>query len=309
MIDTTNEKEVAVFEEKQVRQHNAITSGRYDFTACQLDILFMLLGFLKKGENTYTIYAKDIEAITGREWKYAQLRQATSDMGCRMFEIETEQEYTQLWLFSKIKYRKGEGCFDVTINNEALPYFFDLKNNFTYLHLKSVLSFSSKYAKRLYALACQWRTKKHKIYELKEFKKMLGLIDKKGFEQYERVSEFKTKVLEVAKKQINEFSDIEFDYKLIKKGRSFRYIEILVNTSNQIQMQIDFNEDIAKQAFYKRLLNSGFEKSVAMQISEGTTQAEYNKLIDDLQRNKNIQVKTNAVAYLVGIYKKKGIIK
>ncbi len=307
MIDTTNEKELAVFEEKQVRQHNAITSGRYDFTACQLDILFMLLGFLEQGERTYTIYVKDIEKITGREWKYAQLRQATEDMGCRMFEIETEKDYTQLWLFSKIKYRKGEGCFDVTINEEAFPYFSDLKNNYTYLHLKSILCFSSKYAKRLYAIACQWRTKKHKIYEITELKQMLGLIDKKGFEQYKQIGQFKEYVLDVAMKQINEHSDITFDYKLIKKGRSFRYIEILVNTREQIQLQINFN-DFEKQKFITRLTNHGFNSNEIEQITNKITPQEYGKYVDILQKQ-SMNIKKEPLAYLRGILKNKGIIK
>ncbi len=273
MIDTTNENELAIFEEKQVRQHNAITSGRYDFTACQLDIIFMLLGLLKQGEDTYTVFVKDIEQITGRKWNYAQLRKATEDMGCRMFEIETEKSYKQLWLFQMVEYLKGEGAFRVSISPKALPYFFDLKNNYTYLHLKSVLCFSSKYAKRLYAIACQWRTKKHKIYEIKEFKKM---------------------------------SDITFDYKLIKKGRSFRYIEILVNTREQMQLQIDFN-DIARQKFITRLKNSGFNDNEVEQISQKLKPQAYDELIDMLNKQK-IEVKKSPLAYLRGVLKKKGIL-
>ncbi len=307
MIDTTNENELAMFEEKQVRQHNAITSGRYDFTACQLDIIFMLLGLLEQGEDTYTVFVKDIEQITGRKWNYAQLRQATEDIGCRMFEIETEKSYKQLWLFQMVEYLKGEGAFRVSISPKALPYFFDLKNNYTYLHLKSVLCFSSKYAKRLYAIACQWRTKKNKIYEITEFKQMLGLIDKKGFEQFVRISDFKSKVLDVAMKQINEHSDITFDYKLIKKGRSFRYIEILVNTREQIQLQIDFN-DIAKQKFITRLNGSGFTPNEVEQISSKMKPQAYDELIVMLNKQK-VEVKKSPLAYLRGVLKNKGILK
>lgn len=48
---------------------------------------------------------------------------------------------------------KGTGSFNIKLNESAKPYFFDLKNNFTALQLKSVLNCSSKYAKRLYAIA------------------------------------------------------------------------------------------------------------------------------------------------------------
>lgn len=309
MIDRTNDGEVMLFNEKEVMQHNAITSGRYDFSACQLDVLFMILGFLEKNKRTYTIHANDISTITGREWNYQQLREATETMGSRVFEIETDKTFTQLWLFSKFEYKIGTGSFDVTINKEALPYFFDLKNTFTVIHLKSVLSCSSKYAKRLYALCCQWRSIQSKRLSIKELKQMLGLIDKKGKEQFALWGDFRRYVLDVAKEQINANTNITFDYKAIKKGRSFQYIDLLIDTNNKLQLEIDFNEDIPKQKFYQRLLDSGFNDKQAEQISEGTTEQEYLILLDQLNKKKDLKVRTNGVAYLVGIYKQKGIIK
>jgi plasmid replication initiation protein len=47
------------------------------------------------------------------------------------------------------------------------------------MQLKSTLSVTSKYAKRLYALGCQWRNVGKRRFEIEELKKMLGLIDKK----------------------------------------------------------------------------------------------------------------------------------
>ena len=140
-------------QDKIIYQHNAITSGRYDYSACMLDILFMILSGLETGKREYLISVKEIELITGRIWNYQQLRISTEMIGSRMFEIETADSYEQLWLFSKVKYIKGNGIFEIKINEEALPYFFDLKNNFTSMQLKSVLNCSSKYAKRFYAVA------------------------------------------------------------------------------------------------------------------------------------------------------------
>jgi hypothetical protein len=37
--------------ENKIKQHNTITSGRYDFSACQLDVLFMLLASLKEEDE------------------------------------------------------------------------------------------------------------------------------------------------------------------------------------------------------------------------------------------------------------------
>ena len=42
--------------EKKIKQHHQITSGRYDFTACQLDIMFMLLATIKDTDTSYMEY-------------------------------------------------------------------------------------------------------------------------------------------------------------------------------------------------------------------------------------------------------------
>lgn len=310
MIDKTNDGEVMLFNDKEVMQHNAITSSYFDYSACQLDVLFMILGFLKQGQRTYTIHASDISIITGREWNYQQLKKATETMGSRMFEIRLpENKLRQLWLFSIFDYVEGTGSFEATLNKDALPYFFDLKNNFTVIHLKSVLSCSSKYAKRLYALCCQWRSIQSKRISIEELKKMLGIIDKDGKEQFQRISDLKRYVLDVAKDQINRNTNITFDYKLIKKGRSFVYIDLLIDVNNNIQLDIDFKEDIEQQKFSQRLLDSGFNQKQAEQISEGTTEKEFDELLLSLNQKKDLKVRKSPVAYLVGIYRNKGILK
>jgi hypothetical protein len=70
---------------------------------------------------------QDIDTITGRKWNLKQLREATESIGSRMFEIQTTEKLTQIWLFSKVEYLKGTGSFTIKINEDARPYFFALK--------------------------------------------------------------------------------------------------------------------------------------------------------------------------------------
>lgn len=297
-------------QDKIIYQHNAITSGRYDYSACMLDILFMILSGLGTGKREYLISAKEIELITGRIWNYQQLRTSTEMIGSRMFEIETAETYKQLWLFSYVEYLKGMGTFKVKINEEALPFFFELKNNFTSMQLKSVLNCSSKYAKRLYALACQWRSIGKKRFEILELKKMLGLINKKGEEQFERISAFKSQVLDIAKKQINENTDIKFDYELTKKGRSFYWITIYIDTQKFKHLEINFEKPLEIQKFAGKLRSYGFTEEQASIISLKEKESDFDMLIADLNqrvRQGKLNI-NNAIAYLIGIYQKKGIL-
>lgn len=299
--------------EKHYKQHNAITSGRYDFTACQLDILFMILSSLEDDKLTYTIRAKDIELLTGREWNYQQLKNSTIDIGSRVFEIETDTTYEQIWLFQKVKYLKGFGAFEVMISEPAKPLFFELKNNFTHFQLKSVLCCTSSYAKRLYMLACQWRTvgKFPRPIPIIELKQMLGLVDKKGNQQYERISQFQERVLDVAKKQINEQTDISFDYELYKRGRSYEYIQIYVSMSKDKpkQLEIDFNKSVNEQKNIRTVVAYGLSEEYAtLIVKDGYDEfIKFVEKVNERARKGEIKVE-NAPAYIIGAYQKKGVL-
>ena len=310
--------------EKKIKQHNTITSGRYDFSACQLDILFMLLATLDESDELgkeYHIRVKDIELITGRKWNYQQLREGTEDMMSRVFEIQESRGLAQIVLFTKVQYLDGTGSFYMKINEEARPYFFDLKNNFTLLELKSVLGCTSKHAKRLYSLACQWRGTGGHTYSIGELKEMLGLKDPKGKEpeQYKQIGQFKEKVLDIAKRQINEHTDIVFDYELLKvRGRSFDTIKLFCGFSKpnlQLQLDIDFKGDIEKQKKNGELLQK-IANIQAVGIRDDLAELwavkywkqfveEKNKLLEAIQKGKIID---DRAAYLAGIFKKKGYV-
>lgn len=217
--------------ELQVRQHNAITTARYEYSELQLDIFLYLLSMLKQGktDGIYEIVVKDLSAMTGKEYKYAYLRKATEDMGGRMFEITTPKRLEQLWMFQRVAYVLGEGRIEIEFANPIKPYLFDLKDNFTSFQLYAALRLSSKYAKRIYALCSQWKDKgQTQTFSLDEFKKMLSLLDDKGNEQYKPISMFKKFVLDESVKQINKHTDLEISYTLQKRGRSFNSVTFTV---------------------------------------------------------------------------------
>ncbi|SDE78187.1 replication initiation protein [Riemerella columbipharyngis] len=301
-------------EDKTIMQHNSITSGRYDFSACMLDVLFMVLASLEKDKLVYTIHTGDIEAITGRNWNIEQLTKSTEAMLTKMFEIEDSKSYIQFVLFQYFKYLKGQRSIEVKLSEIALPYFFELKNNFTAMQLKSVLGCSSKYAKRLYGIACQWRSVGSKRFEITELKKMLGLIDKKGNEQYERISDFKKFVLDIAKDQINENTDIDFDYDLKKRGRSYHWVTLHFQNRQFKQLEFDFNNpinidlSIEKQKFKSNIMAYGLTESQASIIIENTTLTQWDEIIKNLNnsvRQGKIKI-DNSVAYLIGVLQNMG---
>lgn len=295
---------------KEVRIHNDIASGRGDFSACMLDILFYILADFKKNERFYTVRVKDISELTGKEWQYQQFREATEQMGSKMFEIETGTSLLQLWLFSSVEYKKGTGSFEVEISKKAMPYLEDLKENFTSMQLKSLLSCSSKHAKRLYMLGCQWRgAGRVPQMTIDELKIMLGLKDPKGKrkEKYKQFSDFKARVLDVAKTQINDFTDITIDYTYTKQGKSYKWIDILINYKAVAQLKIDFDKPIEIQKSTRTIMAYGFSEKQAIAIAKVGIK-EFEKYRDKaLAKIRAKEMEMDAmIPYIVKVYQNKG---
>ncbi len=213
--------------ELEIRQHNALTNARYDYSELQLDLMFFILSRLRKDQETslYELPIKELSLLTGKQYHLPYLRQATEGMGSRMFEVETPERVKQLWMFQRVEYLKGQGIIEIKLTEDILPYLFGLKDNFTSYALAAALRLNSKYAKRIYQLCSQWKdVGETKKYDIQEFKKKLSLLDEKGNEKMLRISDFKESVLDVAVKQINEHTELNISYKLEKRVRTYTHI-------------------------------------------------------------------------------------
>jgi plasmid replication initiation protein len=223
----------------QVRQHNAITNARYEYSELQLDIFLYLLSRLRKGQpdGIYEVSVIEMSKLTGKKYDYQKLRLATEGMGSRMFEIPNEtdkkgrQVWRQMWMFDRVDYVHGTGVIEVEFTRTIQPYMFDLRANFTSFQLYSALRLGSKHAKRIYALCSQWKDKgQTPEYIIEEFKRMIGLVNEKGDEEYGPFSMFRKRVLDASVKQINKHTDLQIGYTLEKKGRSFKSVIFTIKT-------------------------------------------------------------------------------
>ena len=213
--------------ELEIRQHNALTNARYEYTELQLDLFFFLVSKLRKDQQsqTYELNIKELSSLTGKKYDLAYLRKATEDMGSRMFEVETPERHIQLWMFRSVEYLKGLGIIEVSLSDKIMPYLFHLQSNFTSYGLASALRLTSKYAKRIYPICSQWKDLgESKKFDIQEFKTMLGLLDDKGVDKMPRTSDFKKSVLDISVRQINEHTELNVSYKLEKRGKTFTNI-------------------------------------------------------------------------------------
>jgi plasmid replication initiation protein len=212
----------------------------------EMDIMFALLSRMSKDDQPGTRYqlrVQELERLTGRDWTYSRLGPAAEELIGRCYHIENDRSWLKVSMLASAEYLKGQGILELEISEKLRPYLLDLKNNFTSYRLQAMLNLTSKYAKRIYALASQWKDiGETKTYTLDEFKYMLCLKDPHGKEpeQYIRVSALQKFVLDVAKEQINEHTDLTISYELIKEGRSYQKVRFFVALQQPKQLPIPF---------------------------------------------------------------------
>jgi plasmid replication initiation protein len=129
------------------------------------------------------------------------------------------------------------------LHPEIIPHIFSLKSNFTQLEISYIFKLESMYAIRLYMiLACN--KKYGKTFTLDRFKDMMGIKDKKTYRLYGNI---KQEVLNIAKKEINEKTDIQFDYEENKAGREVVSLKFKVFKGKRINSKsIRYKDEIKR---------------------------------------------------------------
>lgn len=158
---------------------------------------------------------------------YSQLADATKQLFNRQFSymdrFDREDCITVARWVNRTSYLNDRGTVILYMSSEVISMISRLEANFTQYLLEQVSDFKSKYSIRLYELLIKYRdignSKKYSISELRE---KLGLEDN----EYSTMSNFKSRVLDVAVKEINKSdnTDIQIKYEQFKEGRSISHI-------------------------------------------------------------------------------------
>ena len=219
-----------------LKQHNKVTEARYEMSALEKNIVYMLMAQLKDDDPPKKKYFISIQELQerlqgiGEDISLPLLLEATGKLVTRVYEFdEPSGDRVQMSLFASVIYRDNSDSIEIELSRTIRPYLFELKFDFTSYQLSSALSMRSEYSKRIYEMLSQHRdTGIFKISVLK-LKERLKLIDTSTkVEKYKAWSSFSKDVLEVAKKEINKKSEIYFTYTLQKTGRKYTDIEFTI---------------------------------------------------------------------------------
>ena len=252
--------------ENIVNIHNNFVEAIYSLSVDAKKLLLSTFLHLDKETGNITIHREELLQEIGidpRKYRKEHLKAIFKELMTKVIEIkdlENPSNWVLLQLLKKVEYK--DGFFRTSIYPELLPYFEEAqKKLFTKFNIQNIKPLTSIYAIRIYEL-CKRFHKDSKITEIsiQELKKILQ-IEKK----YKQTSDFRKRVLEVAKKQINKNTDLEIDYELIKEGKKFTKVRFSVKQLFS-QKQIENKRDNLK-TLQQRLLKLYKGKPVNQQYS------------------------------------------
>ena len=231
---------------KLVAKHNSLIESSYRLSLNEARIVLYGISLINSKAKEFPLEFKvDIRRFADMfniesHSVYYTVKQAVMDKFWeREFTFPTEiseggKRLRVRWI-NGIEYGDREGYIKIFMNPLLKPFLQQLSGNFTKYYLRHIANFKSIYSVRFYEIAIMElnRSKLQKYtfgLEIKEVRNRLELGEK-----YKRFCDFKPRVLEPAKKDINRYSDIRFSYEVKKLGRSPHKIEFTVSRKPQNQ--------------------------------------------------------------------------
>ena len=268
-----------------VVKDNALINASYNLDLVEQRLI--LLAIVEARESGKGINANDPLTVHAesyinhfsvhRNTAYQALKDACKDLFARQFSYQEQRpkgvaNITSRWV-SQIAYVDNSATVELIFAPAIIPLVTRLEEQFTSYELKQVSGLSSAYAIRLYELLIAWRsTGKTPVIELSDFRQKLGVLET----EYNRMHDFKKRVLDPAIKQINEHTDITVKVEQHKKGRSVSGFSFKFKQKQQpkIEKPIDPKRDPNTPDFFIPMTDSQ-RHLFAHKLSEMHEMSEY----------------------------------
>ena len=230
-----------------VVKSNKLIEASYRLGLVEAKVILKLASLIKKNEvilKDYHVSAKELmHEINLGERNYDELKKATVGLVSKTATIqESDGELQISFLASAKHYNKGmkKGMIRFRFDPALKPYLLQLKEKFTAFRLENTLNLRSIYSIRVYELLKQYEGIKKRKIDLQEFREILGI--KKT--EYKLYSNFKSRVILSAQRELQKKTDISFEFEEIKTGRSVTAILFKISKNKETEKPLDLFEDV-----------------------------------------------------------------
>lgn len=223
--------------EHYVVQANELIEGKQNLKLNSAKIMRALIMQIKPDDDELKSYVIGVPELSkmldiGPENLYRNMDSITDDILTNHVAIKDQHrgKFIKIQWVSACAYSKGSGLA-VKMNPLLKPFLLNLKEHYTQYQLEYILAMKSVYAIR--------------IFELIQKEQIMRYIPKDGTyivltvqaireacdceDKYDKISQFKAKVLDVAVKEIQRTTMYTISYECLKSGRSIDAIRFYIN--------------------------------------------------------------------------------
>lgn len=233
---------------KVVKSNTLIQKSRHQFSVQQQKALLFLISQIKPEQSEFDWQSFGIIEFcevcgirTDSGKNYKDLKDALQGLSDKSLwlTLKNGDEYLTRWLQNvRIQHRTGK--IAVRFDEEMRPFLLELQERYTQFELRYTLAMRSKYSVRLYEILKSYTemAKDEPIkFTVERFKNLVGT-------EYDRWVDVKRKVIEVALKEINEYTDLFVTYEAKKKGRAYTKISFTITVEDDFHAKIETSKAI-----------------------------------------------------------------
>ncbi|MEW9139553.1 replication initiation protein [Bacillus wiedmannii] len=226
-------KDLQIKENNIVSKSNTLIEANSRLNLVEQKMLLCLASNIEPSDRdfkTYTFPIKQFHDLLGLSGstKYTELSKITKELLSKVIEIKVGEELIQVsWLSSAI-YNKNKGTIDLRFDPLLKPFLLELSSKFTSYRLANVVKLKSTYAIRIYELLKQYENIKERIISIENLRYYLDAID-----VYPNYANLKQRVLKPSQKELNQKTDISFEFEEIKLGRKVQKIRFIIRSQKK----------------------------------------------------------------------------
>ncbi len=231
-----------------------LQKGRFELTLTEQRLILYAISQIKPTDTKreeYTFRLKDFYDICGIKEKddYNAIKKILIEMRKKVWWITmddpndpgTECESAVSW-FEIIRTAKKSGNVTIAFHVDMMPYLLELarqrnegKGYYTQFTFQYILPMRSQYSVRLYELLKSYQKNNMSWwFKIEEIKRLMDC------QNYKMFKDFRVNVLDIAVREINEYSDLKIKYETGKNGKRIAEVTFYMlkkTTVEQIEAQ------------------------------------------------------------------------
>lgn len=198
-------------------------------------------------DREYTIDLKDI--LLGEEDKnYKRVKKAFEFLQDKFLRFDSPEDYISVPFITGLKIKNRTGIATFRMSELVYKVFSDFTKGYRKIEFNLIVSFSSIYSMRFYEIISG--QSKPITYTIEYLKDRFCLENK-----YKETKDFIRRVIEPAKKELDEKSPYTFEYKINKKGRAYHSITFFPIYQPQFRDDDLERKDLQKKVSISWILN------------------------------------------------------